>query len=136
MPIDTSHLREIRADIRAGRFTTLTTGLAPGFVQANLAVLPKDEAYDFLLFCQRNPRPCPVIEVTDVGSPEPVAVAPGADLRTALPRYRIYKDGVLADEVTDVTPFWRDDPVASPLGCGVGLVRGLRAAGASTRHAD
>ena len=101
MPIDARHPREIRADIRAGRLHTVTAGLAPGFVQANLAVLPKEQAYDFLLFCQRNPRPCPLIEVTDVGSPEPVGVAPGADLRTDLPRYRIYKDGVLADEMTE-----------------------------------
>jgi hypothetical protein len=95
----------------------VTAGLAPGFVQANLAVLPRDAAYDFLLFCQRNPRPCPLIEVTDAGSPEPVGVAPGADLRTDLPRYRIYKDGVMADEVTDITPFWRDDLVSFLLGC-------------------
>src|SRR5262245_20337985 len=112
MPIDSRHPREIRADIRRGVFAGVTAGLAPGFVQANLAILPKESAYDFLLFCQRNPRPCPLIEVTDVGSPEPVGVAPGADLRTDLPRYRIYKDGVMADEVTDITPFWRDDLVA------------------------
>src|SRR5207245_3934366 len=79
--------------------------------------LPKEQAYDFLLFCQRKPRPCPLIEVTDVGSAEPVGVAPGADLRTDIPRYRVYKDGVLADEVTDATPYWRDDLVAFLLGC-------------------
>ncbi len=117
MAIDTRHPREIRADIRAGRLAGVTAGLGQGFVQANLAVLPRDHAYDFLLFCQRNPRPCPLIEVTDVGSPEPVGVAPGADLRTDLPRYRIYKDGALADEVPDVTPYWRDDLVAFLLGC-------------------
>ena len=112
MPIDTRHPREIRQDIRNGKLTGITAGLGQNYVQANLAVLPKDQAYDFLLFCQRNPRPCPLIEVTDVGSPEPVGVAPGADLRTDIPRYRIYKDGVLADEVTDATPYWRDDLVA------------------------
>jgi uncharacterized protein YcsI (UPF0317 family) len=117
MAIDTRHPREIRADIRAGRLAGVTAGLGQGFVQANLAVLPRDHAYDFLLFCQRNPRPCPLIEVTDVGSPEPFGVAPGADLRTDLPRYRIYKDGALADEVPDVTPYWRDDLVAILLGC-------------------
>src|ERR687888_716299 len=117
MAIDKRHPREIRADIRSGKLSGVTAGLGAGHVQANLAVLPKDYAYDFLLFCQRNSRPCPLIEVTDVGSPEPVGVAPGADLRTDLPRYRIYKDGVLADEVTDATPFWRDDLVAFLLGC-------------------
>src|SRR5207247_6011259 len=112
MPIDRRHPREIRADIRRGKLAGITAGLGQGYVQANLAVLPRDQAYDFLLFCQRNPRPCPLIEVTDVGSAEPVGVALGADLRTDIPRYRIYKDGVMADEVTDVTPYWRGDLVA------------------------
>ena len=58
MPIDTRHPREIRADIRSGKLAGITAGQGPGFVQANMAVLPKDDAYDFLLFCQRNPRPC------------------------------------------------------------------------------
>ena len=117
MPIDTRHPREIRRDIREGRITGVTAGLGQGYVQANLAVLPKEQAYDFLLFCQRNPKPCPLVEVTDVGSPEPRGVAPGADLRTDIPSYRIYKDGVLADGVTDVTAYWRDDLVAFLLGC-------------------
>src|SRR2546425_11018833 len=117
MPIDTRHPREIRQDIRKGKLTGITAGLGQNYVQANLAVLPRDLAYDFLLFCQRNPKPCPLIEVTEVGSPEPVGAAPGADLRTDVPRYRIYKDGLLADEVTDVTPYWRDDLVAFLLGC-------------------
>ena len=117
MAIDTRHPREIRAEIRRGILRGVTAGLARGYVQANLAVLPKEHAYDFLLFCQRNPRPCPLIEVTDVGSTEPTAAAPGADLRTDLPRFRIYKDGELADELIDVTPYWRDDLVAFLLGC-------------------
>src|SRR2546421_6462437 len=116
MAIDARHPREIRADIRRGKITGVTAGLGQGHVQANLAVLPRDYAYDFLLFCQRNPRPCPLIEVTDVGSAEPVGVAPGADLRTDIPRYRIYKDGVMADEVTDVTPYWRGGPLPVLLG--------------------
>src|SRR5919198_1342195 len=68
MAIDRRHPREIRADIRSGKLTSVTAGLGEGYVQANLAVLPKDYAYDFLLFCQRNPRPCPLIEVTDVAA--------------------------------------------------------------------
>ena len=78
MPIDARRPREIRQDIRNGKLRGITAGLGQNYVQANLAVLPKDHAYDFLLFCQRNPRPCPLLEVTDVGSPEPVGVAPGA----------------------------------------------------------
>jgi uncharacterized protein YcsI (UPF0317 family) len=136
MPIDTRHPREIRADIRRGTLTGITAGLGAGHVQANLAVLPRDVAYDFLLFCQRNPRPCPLLEVTDVGSAEPVGVAPGADLRTDLPRYRIYKDGKLADEVTDVTAYWRDDLVAFLLGCSFTFEWALLDAGVPLWHVE
>src|ERR1700682_4851296 len=136
MAIDRRHPREIRADIRSGKLTSVTAGLGGGPVQANLAVLPKDYAYDFLLFCQRNPRACPLIEVTDVGSPEPTGVAPGADLRTHLPRYRSYNDGVLADEVTDATPYWRDDLVAFLLGCSFTFEWALMEAGIPLRHVD
>src|SRR5207248_2279200 len=134
MPIDTRHPREIRQDIRRGKLAGITAGLGQNYVQANLAVLPKEQAYDFLLFCQRNPRPCPLLEVTDVGSPEPVGVAPGADLRMDIPRYRIYKDGVLADEVTDATPYWRDDLVAFLLGCSFTFEWALLEAGIDLWH--
>jgi uncharacterized protein YcsI (UPF0317 family) len=136
MPIDTRHPREIRADIRAGRITSVTAGLGAGHVQANLAVLPRDYAYDFLLFCQRNPRPCPLLEVTDVGSTEPTGVAPGADLRTDIPRYRIYEDGVMTREVTDVTPYWRDDLVAFLLGCSFTFEWALMDAGIKLWHVE
>ncbi len=134
MPIDHRHPRDIRTDIRAGRITGVTTGRGSGFVQANLAVLPKEQAYDFLLFCQRNPRPCPLLEVTDAGSADPVGMAPGADLRTDIPRYRIYRDGALAEEVTDVTPYWRDDLVAFLLGCSFTFEWALLEAGIPLRH--
>jgi uncharacterized protein YcsI (UPF0317 family) len=136
MPIDPRHPREIRADIRRGKITGVTAGLGQGYVQANLAVLPRELAYDFLLFCQRNPRPCPLLEVTDVGSPEPVGVAPGADLRTDLPRYRIYRDGALVDEVTDATPYWRDDLVAFLLGCSFTFEWALLEAGVRLWHVE
>jgi uncharacterized protein YcsI (UPF0317 family) len=136
VPIDTRHPREIRADIRRGTLTGVTAGLGQGYVQANLAVLPREYAYDFLLFCQRNPRPCPLLEVTEVGSPEPVGVAPGADLRTDIPRYRIYKDGVVADEVTDVTPYWRADLVAFLLGCSFTFEWALLEAGIPLWHVE
>ena len=136
MPIDPRHPREIRQDIRRGKLTGITAGLGQNFVQANLAVLPRDSAYDFLLFCQRNPRPCPLLEVTDVGSAEPVGVAPGADLRTDIPKYRIYKDGVLADEVTDATPYWRGDLVAFLLGCSFTFEWALLEAGIRLWHVE
>ena len=136
MSIDPRHPKEIRADIRHGKMTGVTAGMAPGFVQTNLVILPKDAAYDFLLFCHRNPRPCPLIEVTDVGSPTPVEVAPGADLRTDAPLYRLYKDGILADEVTDITPFWRDDLVSFLLGCSFTFEWALLDAGVPLRHIE
>ena len=136
MPIDTRHPREIRSDIRTGKLTGVTAGLGQGYVQANLAVLPKDYAYDFLLFCQRNPRPCPLIEVTDVGSPEPAGVALGADLRTAISRYRVYQNGELADEVTDARPYWRDDLVAFLLGCSFTFEWALLEAGIRLWHIE
>ncbi|MEO8449512.1 MAG: putative hydro-lyase [Gemmatimonadota bacterium] len=134
--IDHRHPREIRADIRAGRFTGVTTGVGSGYVQANLAVLPRDDAYDFLLFCQRNPRPCPLLEVGDVGSTVPVSMAPAADLRTDIPRYRIYRDGVVTEDVTDATPYWRNDLVAFLLGCSFTFEWALLDAGVPLRHIE
>src|SRR6266436_5989535 len=117
MPIDTRHPREIRADIRSGKLSGITAGLGQNFVQANLAVLPREHAYDFLLFCQRNPKPCPVLEVTDTGSYVPSLTAPSADLRADLPAYRLYRDGQLVEECANIAHLWRDDLVAFLLGC-------------------
>jgi uncharacterized protein YcsI (UPF0317 family) len=102
----------------------------------NLVVLPRDLAYDFLLFAQRNPKPCPVIEVTDTGSPEPRLTAPGADLRTDIPKYRIYRDGALAEEVTDLLDIWNGDLVAFLLGCSFTFEAGLLQAGIPVRHIE
>ncbi|MBI3454175.1 MAG: putative hydro-lyase [Candidatus Rokubacteria bacterium] len=128
--------KEIRQAIRQGRYSGGTAGLAPGHVQANLVVLPQAQAYEFLVFCQRNPRPCPLIEVTDPGNPEPAGVAPGADLRTDLPRYRIYREGRLEAEVTDITKEWRDDFVAFLLGCSFTFETALLQAGVPLRHIE
>ncbi len=128
--------KEIRQAIRQGRYTGGTAGLAPGYVQANLVILPKAEAYDFLVFCQRNPRPCPLVEVTDTGNPEPAGVAPGADLRTDIPKYRIYREGRLTAEVTDITSEWRDDFVAFLLGCSFTFESALLQSGVPVRHIE
>src|SRR5713226_10212659 len=96
---------ETRCAARTGALTKPTPGLARGFVQANLVVVPKELAFDFLLFCQRNPKPCPLLDVTEPGDPEPRLAAPGADLRTDLPRYRVYKNGQFADEPTNLTSY-------------------------------
>src|SRR5262245_10662182 len=104
--------RAVREQARTGTLAGPTPGLALGFVQANLVVAPRDLAFDFLLFCQRNPKPCPLLEVVEAGRTEPQATAPGADLRTDLPRYRVYRNGELTDEPTDLRTYWRDDLVS------------------------
>src|SRR5208282_3551079 len=113
-----------------------TSNLALGYVQANLVIVPQAQAYDFLLFCQRNPKPCPLLEVTDVGCPEPRLVAPGADLRTDLPRYCVYRGGDLIDEPTDLLPLWRDDLVAFLLGCSFTFENALLQARLPVRHIE
>src|SRR6202795_4059563 len=107
----------VRDRIRSGKWPGPTAGLARGYGQANLVIVPRDLAFDFLLFCQRNPKPCPLLDVTELGSPEPVAMPPGAALRTDLPRYRIYRNGQLVEEPDDLTAWWRDDLVSFLLGC-------------------
>ena len=129
-----AHPRELRARFRRGELIRPTTGMADGFAQANLVVLPKDLAGDFLLFCQRNPKPCPLLEVTEPGQFEPVRTAPGADLRTELPLYRIYRDGRLEGEVTDIAELWREDLVAFLLGCSFTFETALRRADIPLRH--
>jgi uncharacterized protein YcsI (UPF0317 family) len=104
---------EIRALVRRGELTRPTAGLAPGYAQANLVVLPEDLAFDFFLFCRRNPGPCPVLEVVESGRYEPSLTARGADLRVDIPLYRIYRDGELVAEERDVTGYWDDMYVTS-----------------------
>lgn len=124
-----------RAAIRAGEWTGPTAGLAPGFTQANLAILPRADGFDFLRFCVRNPKPCPVLDVTDAGSPHPdVSWAADADLRTDVPRYRIYEHGELVAEPLDLHEWWRDDLVAFLIGCSFTFERALVAAGVPVRH--
>src|SRR5919198_1690879 len=93
---------EVRRAAARGELAGPTPGLALGYVQANLVVVPRELAFDFLLFCQRNPKPCPLLDVTEPGDAEPKFVAPGADLRTDLPAYRVWRDGELVEEPTDI----------------------------------
>lgn len=125
---------EVRAMIRTGEITGQTSGMCDGYAQANLAILPKDLAFDFLLFTQRNKKPCPVLDVTEAGSPVPRLTAPGADIRTDIPRYRIYRKGELTDEVTDISSFWRDDLVAFLLGCSFSFEAPMIEAVLEVRH--
>ena len=128
--------RDLRLRIRRGEWTGVTAGLAPGFAQTNLVVVPREIAYDFLVFCQRNPKPCPLVDVADPGSPEPAFSAPGADLRTDVPRYRVYRRGRLEEEVTEITRLWRDDLVAFLLGCSFTFEHAMERAGLPVRHIE
>ncbi|MBA2482137.1 MAG: DUF1445 domain-containing protein [Planctomycetes bacterium] len=128
-PVQQSPSVAARLEMRAGRWTGPTQFRVPGFVQCNLVVLPRAEAYDFLVYCQRNPKPCPVIDITDAGDPEPRASAPGADLRTDLPRYAIYRKGVREADVTDIREHWRSDSVAFLIGSSLSFDDALERAG-------
>lgn len=127
---------EVRRKARNGQLNGPTAGIAMGYVQANLVVVPRHLAFDFLLFCQRNPRPCPLIDVTEPGSPEPTLAAPGADIRTDVPRYRIFENGELVEEPADLNARWRDDQVAFLLGCSFTFENALLQAGLPVRHIE
>ncbi|MFD5327233.1 putative hydro-lyase [Streptomyces sp. NPDC127092] len=126
--------RTARARARAGA-SGPTAGWAPGHTQANLIAVPADWAYDVLLFCTRNPRSCPVLDVTDPGSWR-TALAPDADLRTDIPRYRVWESGRLVDEPTDVTSYWRGDLVSFLIGCSFTFEGALAEAGVPLRHVE
>src|SRR5882757_10554103 len=128
--------RRARAAIRAGEWTATTTGLCGGYVQANLAILPAALAGEFTEFCRANPRPLPLLEVTEPGVPDRLRTAPGADLRTDLPRYRVYRHGVLDSEPTSIESLWRDDFVAFLLGCSFSAEQALQSAGVRLRHLE
>jgi uncharacterized protein YcsI (UPF0317 family) len=128
--------RDVRLACRRGALAEQTSGLAPGFAQANLAILPRDLAADFLLFCQRNPKPCPLLDVTEPGSWIPPRAAPDADLRTDLPRYRLWRDGQLVEERTEITDLWRSDLVSFVIGCSFTFEAALLRAQVPVRHIE
>lgn len=128
--------KQVRELISKNEVMKPTSGMCKGHVQANLVVVPKDLAYDFLLFAQRNPKPCPVLDVTDVGSAEPRLMAKGADLRFDIPKYRIYQYGELVEEVADLTDYWRDDLVGFLLGCSFSFETALLNASIPIRHIE
>ncbi|HVB41906.1 MAG TPA: putative hydro-lyase [Streptosporangiaceae bacterium] len=125
---------DARAGFRAG-LRVPTAGLAPGFAQANLIVLPQDSADEFLLFARRNPQPCPLLDVTEPGSTS-TRLAPRADLRTDLPAYRIWEHGRCVTETGDIAGYWRDDLVAFLTGCSFTFEIALLAAGVPVRHLE
>ncbi|MEJ0017231.1 MAG: putative hydro-lyase [Acetobacteraceae bacterium] len=126
--------RAERLRIRAGGFTGPTSGLAPGNVQANLVVLPKALANDFLRFAQANPKPCPVLGVSEPGDPGFPTLGQDLDIRTDLPRYRVWRHGELVEEPTDISHVWRDDLVSFAIGCSFSFEEALVEDGIEVRH--
>ncbi len=130
---------EVRALIRAGKLATPTTGMCSGYAQGNLVVLPKALAWDFLLFCQRNPRSCPLLEVADAGSRTFAQFAPGSDIATDIPKYRVYENGVCTGEYPEVTRFFEDparELVSFLIGCSFSFEAELLEAGIPVRQIE
>ncbi|GJL87701.1 MAG: UPF0317 protein [Minwuia thermotolerans] len=133
--LKTMNLQSVRAAIRNGRYTGHTAGLAPGRLQTNLAILPGDMAGDFREFCNRNPRPCPLVGVTEPGDPLMPTLG-DIDLRSDVPAYNIYRDGELAETVFDIHDHWREDLVGFALGCSFTFEHALQDAGIPMHHID
>lgn len=127
---------DVRKQCRHNQLEQPTSGLALGYVQTNLVVLPSHFAFDFMLFCQRNPKPCPVLEVLDKGNPEPPLFAKNADIRTDLPRYRIFRKGELIEERLDIKALWQDDFVGFLIGCSFSFEEAMLKAGLTIRHIE
>ena len=125
-------LREL---IRNGKWTTPTSGAASGYLQANLVMLPAAEAFNFLLFCVRNPKPCPILDVLEAGQVEPI-IAPGADLRTDLPRYKVFENSEFQTEVEDVSDYFNENMVSFLLGCSFSFENAMLAAGLPIRNME
>jgi uncharacterized protein YcsI (UPF0317 family) len=128
--------REVRLAIRQRRHTGHTAGLAPGRVQGNLCILPREYAGEFREFCERNPKPCPLIGMSEPGDPRIPSLGEDLDMRTDVPRYRIYENGVLKGEVDDIKALWRDDLVSFVLGCSFSFEEALMKAGLPLRYVE
>ncbi|WP_394790250.1 putative hydro-lyase [Rhodoferax sp.] len=125
----------VRLASRSGQFAQPTAGCAPGFIQANMMIVPQAQAFDFLLFCQRNPKACPLVEVLGPGQLEP-ACAPGANIATDLPGYRVYRDGVFAEERADISALWQGNFVTFLIGCSFSFESAVMQAGIPLRHVE
>ena len=128
--------KEFRALIRKGKWDKPTAGLAMGYAQANLVILPQKHAFDFLLFCQRNPKPCPLLEVLEPGEFRTKFLSLNADIRTDIPRYHIYRKGKLHKTVKEIRSFWKPDFVSFLLGCSFSFEEALLRSKISVRHIE
>ena len=126
----------VRKAIRAGRYTGHTAGLGMGYLQGNVAIMSADDAMGFSRFCQRNPKPCPLIAISDTGNPKMFTLGQDIDIRSDVPKYNIYRDGEFAEQRIEITDLWRDDSVAFILGCSFSFEEALAAEGIRLRHID
>ncbi len=134
--LKTASAATVRAAIRSGAYTGHTAGLAAGKLQCNLAIIPESYALDFLRFCQRNPKPCPVVGVSDTGDAMLPTLGHDIDIRTDVARYRVFRDGMPEGEVTDIANLWADDMVTVALGCSFTFENALIRAGIPVRHVE
>ena len=125
---------EFRDLVRRGAWSSVNTDACHGYAHANLVIVPKSLAFEFFLFCHRNPEPCPVIDVNDPGQYHPRVLAPQADIRTDLPRYRVFKNGEIIDEPLDIIQYWDENLVAFLLGCSTNFDSSLRAGNVQYRY--
>ena len=125
---------DVRLACRSSAYDGPTSGLAPGFVQGNLVILPGDWADEFLRFCQANPKPCPVLGVAEEGVPTIPLLGENLDIRTDLPRYRVWRDGEIVAEPGDLHAVWREDLVSVVLGCSFSFEEALQQADVPVRH--
>jgi uncharacterized protein YcsI (UPF0317 family) len=128
--------RDVRRAIRSGRHRKHTAGLAPGYVQGNVCILPREYAEDFRAFCERNPKPCPLLAMSAPGDPRLPALGEDLDIRTDVPRYRVFRDGVQSEDVTDLRELWRGDLVTFVLGCSFSFEQALMDAGLPLRYVE
>ena len=129
-------LPELRQAIRTGRYKAHTAGLGAGYLQTNLAIMPERYALDFMRFCQRNPKPCPLVGVSDTGDPMMRTLGGDIDIRTDVPAYNIYRNGRLAESVESISDIWTSDMVAFALGCSFTFERALEEAGVPQWHIE
>ena len=125
---------KVRAMIAGGELTIPTAGVCPGYIQANLAILKKEYAEDLKEFARKNPKPCPILEIIEDGTPISKIVAPGSNVTTDIPKYMVYRNGVLVDEPTDVSDLWTDDMVVFLIGCSLTFEAALVRAGIRLKH--
>lgn len=127
---------DARLAARSGRLDRHTSGQAPGHVQGNVVILPAALATDFMRYCQRNPKPCPLLAVSEPGDASLATLGEGIDIRSDLPRYRVWREGALVDEPTDIRSLWQDDFVTFVIGCSFSFEEALMTDGIRLRHIE